>query len=126
MRYFRRSAFLRLVVLPFTLLAFLPACHKWSEVRTTVDATTALPNPARLTLNNGDRITLEDATISGDSVVGIRERRSEISPIRRVAIALGDVAGVEERSVKIGESVGTGVGVAGVLFLGLAAITFGL
>jgi len=29
MRHLRRSAFLRLVVLPFTLTLFLAACHKW-------------------------------------------------------------------------------------------------
>lgn len=35
MRFFRQSTFLRLVVLPFTLILFLSACYKWVPIQST-------------------------------------------------------------------------------------------
>ena len=131
MRHLRRSAFLKLVVLPFALTLFVSACHKWVPLEPpvsqalAVESPTLLPNPTRITLNDGQRITLEDATLSADSVVGTRERRSEASPIRRVRIALEDVSDVERKKAKVGESVLLGVGVITVIGVVTLALMIG-
>jgi len=115
MKYLRRSAFLRLVVLPFTLLVFLSACHKWVAVETNVVSPTELSSPVRVTLTDGEEIKLEDVTVTPDSLFGKRNGTP-----RSIRIALDDVAEIEEEKsnplatvgLAIGVVIGTGLAVA--------------
>lgn len=71
MQYLRLSRFFRSVVLPLTLVAFLlPACHTWRGVNTNVVSPKELPSPVRVTLIDGEEISLEDTTVTADSVLG--------------------------------------------------------
>lgn len=80
----RQSRLLRFVILPLTLIPFLPACYKHTPVETGMDAAEEF-RPVRVTMINGERIFLDEATVDADSIRGMRERRSESSPIRRMS-----------------------------------------
>ena len=69
---YRSSAFLRLVMLPLTLVSFLSACHKWVPVHATIEdavAATRLES-VRITMSDGRILDLKNATVEGDSVIG--------------------------------------------------------
>ena len=70
MRYFRRSALLRLVVLPFTLTVWLSACHKWVALEPpyglAIEA--AQTDELRVTVA-GEQFVLKSAVVSGDTLL---------------------------------------------------------
>ncbi len=96
MLYFRRSRFIRFVVLPLTLIAFLPACYKWTEVETTADS--QFPDPIRVTLMDGRQIVVEDATVTADSLFGRPKGtpRPVLGEELGVRVSLNDVQKVEQ------------------------------
>jgi hypothetical protein len=75
MLYFRRSPFLRRVVLPITLLAFLSACHKWVPLEPPVAQAVAERDPGtiRVTLADGSQVVLKEPRISGDSLMALED-----------------------------------------------------
>jgi len=98
MLYFRRSRFLRLVILPLTLLALLPACHSYSRVETTVGLPESLPSPARFTLTDGRQLELEGAQVRGDSIIGMRRGSTEAGQLaERVGIHISTIEGIERK-----------------------------
>lgn len=98
MTYLKHSKFIRLVVLPLTLNAFLPACYKWTEVETPVNVSDRLPSPAHVTLKDGRRLKLEGATVEGDFIVGMVRGSNRSGQIAdRVRIPIDEVLKVERR-----------------------------
>lgn len=122
MLYFRHSRIVRLVLLPLTLVALLPACHKWSTLRSPIE--TAIdaeqPDPVRLTLSNGRQIVLSGARIEADSVIGFTG--SSISKTwtslenpsarGRIAVPLEQVQRVDGRRTSVVATAATALGVA--------------
>ncbi len=115
MKYFRRSAFLRIVVLPLMLAAFLPACYKWSEMPGR-NLPTSLPSPTRVTLTDGQQIVLTTGTVTEDSLFGRREGTPGpvLDTDQNVRVSLDDVQIVEHRKTD-------GWATAGVIYLGVSA-----
>jgi hypothetical protein len=100
------------------LLAYLPACTEWHPLPG--------PQPARglsgehdllLTLKDGSRVTLLQARVQGDSLVGLAAPRSR--KVRR-AIALTEVREVADHRIDEGRSAIAMVG--GVVGVGLLAL----
>ncbi len=107
MRYFRSSSFLRLVVLPLMLGAFLTGCYKWESYGTVMPTQGA--DEIRVTRLDNSRVTLRDARIEGDSIVGKRRMsRSGYEEVdfSRFAIGLDDVREVEARKLDTGNTIG--------------------
>ena len=89
MLYFRRSRFLRFVILPLMLIAFLPACHKWVALEPPIALAIAEESGTiRVTLTDNSRMVLKEPRVSGDSLVALGDT---------VGVALNDVQQVEGR-----------------------------
>jgi hypothetical protein len=115
MLYFRRSRFFRTVVLPLTLVVFLPACHKWVPLEPAVSqAITGNQGTVRVTLTDGQQIIMTTATVTEDSLFG--RRKGTPGPVldtdQNVRLSLDDVQSVEHRRTD-------GWATAGVIFLGV-------
>ncbi len=100
MLYFRRSRFIRFVILPLTLIAILPACYNWHGVGTNVVSPTEVSSLTRITLTNGEEVMLRDVIVTADSVFG---RDKDSRPLfageeRAVRINSDDVRFIERRS----------------------------
>ena len=112
-----------LVTLP--LLMQLTACHSWRPVQEPLGQQASdehIPQ-ARLTLRNHAQLTLSDATVRPDSVIGFfgdaRERR---------AVPTADVTSIERRQVSAGRTAAVVVGSAAIAFvvmLGMAIAAYG-
>ncbi len=115
MRHSKRSAFRRLVVLPLTLVVFLPACYKWSEIPGR-NLPRRLPSLTRVTLTDGQQIVLTTATVTEDSLFGRREGTPGpvLDTDQNVRVSLDDVQIVEHRKTD-------GWATAGVIYLGVSA-----
>ncbi len=105
---YRSSTFLRLIVLPHTLMAFLSGCHKWVPVHATIEDAVAASRleSVRITMSDGRILDLKNATVEGDSVIGFAPQRT--------ALPIEQVQTVERRK---GDTLGT-VG----LILGIVAV----
>ena len=120
MLYFRRSPFLRRVVLPLTLLAFLSACHKWVPLEPPVARAIAETESGkvRITLADSSRVVLKTGymEIDGDSLYATEKTRP-------ITLPLSDVLAVEEKK---GDGVKTALLAGGiVLGVGAAALAVG-
>ena len=101
MRKCSSSPFLRLVVLPLTLVAFLSGCsQKWVELEPPLaDAIERRqPDSVRLTVD-GQRFMIHEPAVMNDSIVGQRNRLVRIGgePVLS-RFALDDIQSVEEPS----------------------------
>ena len=119
MLHFRRSRFLRFVILPLTLIAFLPACYKWTEVETTADS--QLPDPIRVTLIDGRQFVVEDATVTADSLFGRPkgQPRPVLGEELGVRVSLNEIRKVEHGGVKEDVLILIGAGLAGIVYCGV-------
>ncbi len=95
---FRKSQFLRLVVLPLMLVSFLSGCHKWVPIEPSVDvAPEAAPlEHVRLTMSDGRMLELQRAVVHEDTVFGSGSTGSVAIPvdqIRTLEVRKGDTAG---------------------------------
>ena len=115
MLYLRRSTLLRIVVLPLTLVALLPACYKWSEVPGR-NLPEVLSSPTRVTLTDGQRIVLTTATVTEDSLFGRREGTPGpvLDTVQSVRVSLDEVQLVEHRKTD-------GLATAGAIYLAVSA-----
>ena len=115
MRFFRRSAFLRLVVLPFTLTMFLTACHKWTAVEPPYGPAieNAGADELRLTVA-GETTVLKGATIRNDTLFVAGEAGH---------VALDDLQAVEIRTSDTGATVGLLVGIGALVALSLIELS---
>ena len=113
MRTLRRSVFLRYVVIPLTLVAWLSGCHKWSTVATSPSdvVTEEQPDKVRVTWR-GEQYELVSVEIQADSLIGQDPDR------RRIAIPTGEIDRLEIRK---SDAVGTTL-----LIVGAAAVAFGV
>ena len=102
------------------LLVLLTACHSWQP--TTVSPQRLIaedqPSSVRLMLINGDTVTVENATLRNDSIVGATDAGA-------AAVASRDVRSVEVRSFSAGKTFGVvgllaAVGI-GIYFIALCA-----
>ena len=115
MRFLRRSALLRLFVLPFTLTLLLGACQKWVPLEPPVSRALAEehPNPVRLTLTESEeRVEFHAWRVEADSIVGVTMNGQNAS------VPMKDVEAVEAQETSAGKS----ALMAGGLVVGLAAI----
>jgi len=101
MLYFRRSRFLRFVILPLTLVAFLPACYKWTSTNSTLESPTSILEPVRITLTDGRRMELENAVVRSDSLVGNRKGTQD-----SISVPLSEVQKVEHMRASALSSLG--------------------
>jgi hypothetical protein len=70
MRALRRSSFLRYIVIPLTLMAWLSACHKWSySPLSPSQAVSEGPDRVRVTTPS-ERVVLYSPRVEGDSIIG--------------------------------------------------------
>lgn len=115
--------------LPVAGIALLAACATWvprsgPDAATRAHARATPQHPVRLTLRNGQVLTVTALVVSGDSLLGIQGDARQ--PHARVAVPLGDVQTIEQRDVDPGRTIGlvvaiTGIGAALWLALVLAA-----
>ena len=95
MLYFRRSRFIRFVVLPLTLVAFLPACtfHEWSTMQGSPDLEirSNRPEQIRVTVDDGSQVKMRNPWIQGDSILALTEQGATL------VIRVSDVTKLEER-----------------------------
>ena len=112
MLYFRRSPFLRHVVLPLALASFLSACYKWVPLEPPVARAIAETESGtvRITLADSSRIVINPRRIEieGDSLYAIERQ------IRPVTLPLRDVLAVEEKKM---DGVNTAFLIGGILLV---------
>ncbi len=120
MLYFRRSPFLRRVILPLTLLAFLSACHKWVPLEPPVAQAIAERDPGtvRVTLADSSRIVLKEPHIMGDSLIAFEDGKEP----QTVALLLEDLQRVEEKRANTPATVFLILGAAVLAFFALGVI----
>lgn len=101
----------------FLVLSGSGGCTAWRANPADPSALSAsdLPRHLRLTLRDGNRITIENASAQGDSIVGVSSRAQGSTYI---AVAIEDVRRVETRERSRGR---TAALVAGVVAGGIAA-----
>ena len=124
MGYFRRSAFLRLFLLPFTLTLWLTSCTSYKMLSPPYEQSIARENPGqvRVTLNDDTRWKVAEPGIVADSLVGLdskswdRDRRAYTRSIR---VALSDVYSVEGKETRTSALMIVGIGLASVFAIGL-------
>ncbi len=112
MLYFRRSPYVRRVILPLTLLAFLSACHKWVPLYTQA-ITEEEPGTVRVTLADNSRVVLKEPHISGDSLIALDDT---------VGVPLEEVQRVEEKRANTPATVFLILGAAVLAFFALGVI----
>ena len=117
MLYFRRSPFLRRVILSLTLVAFLSACHKWVPLYTQA-ITEEEPGTVRVTLADNSRVVLKEPHISGDSLIAFEEGKEP----QTVALPLEDLQRVEEKRANTPATVFLILGAAVLAFFALGVI----
>ena len=120
MLHLRRLSFLRFVIVPVMLVALLPACYKWTEVEMT--AGFQLPNPARITLTDGQQFELEDALITEDSLFGRPKGtpRPVIGQELGIRVGLTDVKKVEKAGINKDATITAIAVVGGALYFTIA------
>ena len=115
MLYFRRSRFIRTVILPLTLVALLPACtfHKWSTMQGSPDLEIMAnrPEQIRVTVDDGSQVKMRNPWIQGDSILALTEQGATL------VIRVSDVTKLEERKEDRVATIGVGVLVTGVWLL---------
>jgi hypothetical protein len=108
-------------------LVVAAGCTTWSKtgMHAQADAAEDLPSMIRVHLKDGRRLTLEHASVVGDSLVGQRRGASGTS---RVAVALADIQAVDKNRFNVALTLlnlAIIVGVAlGLLALGTQDATF--
>lgn len=89
------------------LLVLLNACYSWRP--TTVSPQRLIPEDqplsVRVTLMNGETVTVESPTVRNDSIVGVTD-------LPAVGVATRDVRLLEVRRFDVGETLGLVVGTA--------------
>jgi hypothetical protein len=115
--YFRRTRFLRRVILPFTLLAFLSACRHWVDTGPATAWPEPLPSPTRITLKDHRRIVLERPTTRSDSIIGMHKVGTErgFAVLDTLGVSLDDVWKLEHREYD-GAATGGLIGGIGLVF----------
>jgi hypothetical protein len=106
MRSFRRA------VLPFALLATLPACQRWHGTPLPGAGPSArqVPSPARVVLADGRTVVVWHGNVERDSLIGLT---GELSAERtRFAVPVSQVRRMDGRGV---DAAATGLTVAAVL-----------
>lgn len=104
---------IRQAIAAVVLLAYLPACTGWHRLpETTPPPLKESPQSLRITLKSGEQIELQQARMSGDSLIGeIRPTPNE--PPVRFAVTLADVRRIEDRKVSTVRTVALVVGLTG-------------
>ena len=112
MLYYRRSRFLRLVVLPLTLLAFPSACHKWvpPEVGPGVRLRISAPELS------SKRLVGAVESVVGDTLVLKLDKGDAISTVpftavERIDVSRGSIPG-NTAFIVAGGVIGLGIGIA--------------
>ena len=100
-------------IILMALLILDVGCRGWIEKPIVPDTGIAIPQRGilRVTKTDGAVITLRDAFITNDSIVGF----FSADPLRRAAIARADVTKIEVR----GDTTPRGVRIAGKVYLGV-------
>ena len=110
-------------VIAALLLVLLTACQSWQP--TTVSPQQLIPeeqpSPVRVTLTNGETVTIKDPTMRNDSIVGVTDADGALRT-SAVGVALRDVRLLEVQHFSVTKTVGLVFGTA----VGLAAVVIGL
>ena len=108
MRRFSISRLIHQVMLPVTLVAFMSACHKWSTVEPGQPFAEEGAEEVRITRTDGQWYVLKDASVVGDSVVGLANRDSAsfaLSEVEKIEVRKTDVVGIVGLVVGIGATI---------------------
>ena len=104
------------------LMVLLTACHSWQP--TTVSPQQLIPeeqpSPVRVTLTNGETVTIKDPTMRNDSIVGVTDADGA-QRTSAVGVALRDARLLEVQHFSVGKTVGLVFGTA----VGLTAFVIG-
>ncbi len=92
MLYFRRSRFLRRIVLPLTLVALVSACTKWKTLEPPYAPSQGEYEKLRITGDDGTRVVIHDPQIEADSLRGTVSDSDQIA-----AIPIDSVQKIEKR-----------------------------
>ena len=105
-------------VIAAVLMALLTACHTWQPITVSPQRLIAedQPSSVRVTLMNGDTVTVENPTMRNDSIVGVTDSNVAV-------VASRDVGLFEVRRFSIGRTIGLGVLLTG-LALGVAIAAY--
>ncbi len=119
MRYLRRSSFLRLVVLPFTLTLWLTACTSYVAMQAPLDQsiTRERPGTVRVTLEDGSRFKMASPRIEADSLVGTTWEDRDRAYSDTVHVALADVFSVEQEKTDVARTLGGFLALGAAFFL---------
>lgn len=120
MKHLRRSTFVRLVILPFTLTLWLTACSSYRTLSPPYEQSISDEDPGtvRVTMNDGSRWEISEPIVTADSLVGADNDswdRDSRAYTRRVSIGLGEVSEVEFKKSDISTPAAVGLGLLGVL-----------
>jgi hypothetical protein len=120
MLYFRRSRFVRVIVLPLTLVSLQSACTSYVAMQSPYGQTILREEPGRIrvTLDDGSRVTISQPRIEGDSLLGFAYDAKNRAYTDTVRVALAEVTSVEREKADLGKSFNTVVLVGGVVVLG--------
>ena len=98
------------------LMVLLTACHSWQP--TTVSPQQLIPeeqpSPVRVTLTNGETVTIKDPTMRNDSIVGVTDADGALRT-SAVGVALRDVRLLEVQRFSPSRTVGVVVLTSAVL-----------
>ena len=103
-------------VIAALLLVLLTACQSWRPTTVSPQGWTPeeRPSSVRVTLMDGETVTVEDPTVRNDSIVGATEVG--------VGVASRDVRLLEVRRFSVGKTVGLVLGIPVVVFAVLVVV----
>ena len=103
-------------VIAALLLVLLTACHSWRP--TTVSPQQLIPEEqpslVRVTLIDGETVTVRDPTMRNDSIVGVTDAVGALTR-RGVGVASRDVRSLEVRGVSVTKNIVLAVSLIGVV-----------
>ncbi len=99
-------------VIAALLLVLVTACHSWQPITVSPQRliTEDQPSSVRVTLMNGETVTVENATVRNDSIVGATDAAGGVASL--------DVQLLEVQHFSVGKTIELGFGIAA----GLAAV----
>ena len=107
MLYFRRSRFIRFVILPLTLTVWVSACTSRVVIPPPYESSISEePGTVMVTLDDGSRIKVYRPWIEADSLVGIVYDTGNRAYTDTVHVALEDIVSVEGKKPEALKTVG--------------------
>ncbi|MGW8282271.1 MAG: hypothetical protein ACWGON_03120 [Gemmatimonadota bacterium] len=125
---FRQSSWIRSFLLPFATALWLgtASCTSWKTVKPPVVSTlkSKQPDKVRVTMPDGSEFEVVGPRIVADSLIGVAPVTRDSNENPRIAVALGDVRGVEVNETDAVKTVGLLIGLGTLVALGVAIASY--